>query len=88
MGEYAEVNGIRLYFEQHGDKASPATPLVLLHGGIGGIEMFGPNIAALATDRRVIGVDLQVTAAPKTSIGLSATRRWQMTSPLSAHTSA
>jgi pimeloyl-ACP methyl ester carboxylesterase len=59
MGEYADVNGVRLYIEQHGDKTSKATPLVLLHGGIGGIEMFGPNIAALAKDRRAIGVDLQ-----------------------------
>src|SRR6476619_5361851 len=58
MGEYADVNGVRLYYEQHG-KASTSTPIVLLHGGIGGIEMFGPNIAALARHRLVIGVDLQ-----------------------------
>jgi|SRR5689334_13261224 len=58
MGEYATVNGVRLYYELHGEP-STKTPIVLLHGGIGGIEMFGPNIAELARDRRVIGVDLQ-----------------------------
>ena len=58
MGEYAVANGVRFYYELHG-KASGSTPIVLFHGGIGGIEMFGPNIAALARDRQVIGVDLQ-----------------------------
>lgn len=34
-------------------------PLVLLHGGLGAIEMFGPNLPALAAGRQVIAVDLQ-----------------------------
>lgn len=34
-------------------------PLVLLHGGFGSIEMFGPVLTALAEKRQVIGVDLQ-----------------------------
>jgi len=54
-GRYADVNGIRLYYEIHGT----GEPLVLLHGGLGAIEMFGPNLPALARGRRVIGVDLQ-----------------------------
>ena len=33
-------------------------PLLLLHGGLGQIEMFGPNLALLAKSREVIGVDL------------------------------
>ena len=33
---YAETNGIRLYYAQHGE----GDPLVLLHGGIGSGEMF------------------------------------------------
>lgn len=65
MGEYATVNGVRLYYELHGQDSSKTTPIVLLHGGIGGIEMFGPNIGALARDRRVIGVDLQGHARTK-----------------------
>jgi pimeloyl-ACP methyl ester carboxylesterase len=54
-GRYANVNGIKLYYEIHGS----GKPLVLLHGGLGAIEMFGPNLPALAKGRQVIGVDLQ-----------------------------
>jgi pimeloyl-ACP methyl ester carboxylesterase len=54
-GQYADVNGIKLYYEIHG----AGEPLILLHGGLGVIEMFGPNLAALAERRQVVGVDLQ-----------------------------
>jgi pimeloyl-ACP methyl ester carboxylesterase len=54
-GRYADVNGIKLYYEIHGS----GKPLVLLHGGLGAIEMFGPNLPALAKGRQVIAVDLQ-----------------------------
>ncbi len=56
QGRYAEVNGIKLYY-QVGD--GTGKPLVLLHGGLGAIEMFGPNLAALAMGRQLIAVDLQ-----------------------------
>jgi pimeloyl-ACP methyl ester carboxylesterase len=49
------VNGLKLYYEIHGD----GPPLVLLHGGAGGIPMFGPNVSTLAEKRQVIGVELQ-----------------------------
>lgn len=52
---YAPVNGLRMYYEIHGT----GQPVVLLHGGVGAIEMFGPNLPALAQDRQVIAVDLQ-----------------------------
>jgi pimeloyl-ACP methyl ester carboxylesterase len=51
----ATVNGIDLAYQIHGS----GKPLVLLHGGFGSVEMFGPNVAALAAGRQVIGVDLQ-----------------------------
>jgi pimeloyl-ACP methyl ester carboxylesterase len=54
-GHYAEVNGIKLYYEIHG----AGRPMVLLHGGLGAIEMFGPNLPALAKGRKVVAVDLQ-----------------------------
>src|SRR5881409_720379 len=54
-GQYADVNGIKLYYEIHGTGA----PLILLHGGLGAISMFGPNLPALAKGRQVIAVDLQ-----------------------------
>lgn len=52
---YASVNGIELYYEIHGE----GQPLILLHGGLGAIEMFGPVLPLLAEGRQVIGVDLQ-----------------------------
>jgi pimeloyl-ACP methyl ester carboxylesterase len=54
-GDYAEVNGLELYYEVHGD----GEPLILLHGGVGAIEMFGEVLPMLAEGRKVIGVDLQ-----------------------------
>jgi pimeloyl-ACP methyl ester carboxylesterase len=52
---YADVNGIKLYYETHGT----GRPLILLHGGLGSTGMFGPNLAELAKGRQVIAVDLQ-----------------------------
>jgi pimeloyl-ACP methyl ester carboxylesterase len=54
-GQYAEVNGINLYFETHG----AGRPMVLLHGGLGSGEMFGPVLPVLAQHHQVIAVDLQ-----------------------------
>jgi pimeloyl-ACP methyl ester carboxylesterase len=54
-GQYADVNGINLYYETHGS----GTPLVLLHGGLGSGEMFGPVLPMLAERHKVIAVDLQ-----------------------------
>ena len=54
-GQYAEVNGINLYYETHGT----GRPLILLHGGLGSGEMFGPILPALAERHQVIAVDLQ-----------------------------
>ena len=54
-GQYADVNGINLYYEIHGD----GRPLVLLHGGLGSGEMFGPILPALTAAHQVVLVDLQ-----------------------------
>ncbi len=54
-GSYARVNGLDAYYEIHGT----GEPLVLLHGGVGAIEMFGEVLALLAEDRQVVAVDLQ-----------------------------
>jgi pimeloyl-ACP methyl ester carboxylesterase len=54
-GQYADVNGINLYYETHGS----GRPLILLHGGLGAGEMFGPIIPALTEVHQVITVDLQ-----------------------------
>ena len=54
-GHYAEVNGLNLYFETHG----AGRPLILLHGGLGSGEMFGPILPALAERHQIIAPDLQ-----------------------------
>lgn len=54
-GKHAAVNGLDLYYEIHGE----GEPLILLHGGVGAIEMFGEVLPLLAEGRRVIAVDLQ-----------------------------
>ncbi len=54
---YADVNGLSLYFEEHG--SGPGEPLVLLHGGMGAGELFASLRPGLAEGRRVILVDLQ-----------------------------
>ena len=54
-GAYADVNGINLYYETHG----AGRPLLLLHGGLGSGEMFGPILPTLAERHQVIAVNLQ-----------------------------
>jgi pimeloyl-ACP methyl ester carboxylesterase len=54
-GQYADVNGINLYYETYG----AGRPMILLHGGLGSGEMFGPNLPTLADHHQVIVVDLQ-----------------------------
>jgi pimeloyl-ACP methyl ester carboxylesterase len=51
---HAAVNGVNYYYAIYGT----GEPLLLLHGGLGQIEMFGPNLAKLAQHRQVIGIDL------------------------------
>src|SRR5215211_1139492 len=44
-----------MYYEIHG----AGRPLILLHGGVGAIEVFGEVLPLLAEGRQVIAVDLQ-----------------------------
>ena len=52
---FAEVNGLQLYYDIQGK----GDPLILLHGGYGTTDMFGPVREAIAQDRQTIGVELQ-----------------------------
>ena len=55
VGGYADLNGLHMYYETHGS----GRPLVLLHGGLGSGEMFGPVLPRLAEHHQVIAPDLQ-----------------------------
>jgi pimeloyl-ACP methyl ester carboxylesterase len=52
---YAPVDGLKLYYEIRG----AGEPLILIHGGVGGIAMFGNLPDTLARHRQVIAVELQ-----------------------------
>jgi pimeloyl-ACP methyl ester carboxylesterase len=54
-GQYADVNGINIYYETYG----AGRPMILLHGGLGSGEMFGPILSSLADHHQVIVPDLQ-----------------------------
>jgi pimeloyl-ACP methyl ester carboxylesterase len=51
---HVEAGGVRYGYEIHGQ----GPPLLLLHGGFGTMEMFGPVLGRLAERRQVVAVDL------------------------------
>ena len=55
QGEYAEVNGLKLYYEIHGE----GHPLLLLHGSFGVVSGWGGILTELSKKHRVIAVELQ-----------------------------
>lgn len=52
-GKYAEVNGIKLYYESYGK----GNPLLLLHGNGGSINAFKNQVPFFEKNYRVIAVD-------------------------------
>ncbi|HYG83888.1 MAG TPA: alpha/beta hydrolase [Verrucomicrobiae bacterium] len=56
---YAEVNGVNMYYEVHGNK-NGKPPVLLLHGSHMNIELsFAEMIPKLAKDRQVVGIEIQ-----------------------------
>lgn len=51
---YADINGLKYYYEIRGE----GEPLLVLHGGLGSIGVFGMALPELAGRRQVIAVDL------------------------------
>src|SRR5215831_4168297 len=54
-GQYASVNGLKIYYEVSGT----GQPLLLLHGGLGGTVEFAQLLPLLAKNRKVFVVELQ-----------------------------
>ena len=50
-----DVDGIQYHYQIRGQ----GEPLLLLHGGLGSVDMFAPIMPVLAAERQIIGVDLQ-----------------------------
>jgi pimeloyl-ACP methyl ester carboxylesterase len=57
-GKYAEVNGLKMYYETHGAGGS-GHPLVLLHGAFGFTEAWATILPALTKARQVIAIELE-----------------------------
>jgi pimeloyl-ACP methyl ester carboxylesterase len=55
----ANINGLKLYYEIHGEAHEKKPTLIMLHGGVGGVNMHGPNLVELAKSRQVIAVEMQ-----------------------------
>jgi pimeloyl-ACP methyl ester carboxylesterase len=51
---YVDANGVTYYYEIHGE----GEPVLVLHGGLGSIDMFAPLPPSRAPHRQVIAVDL------------------------------
>jgi len=54
-GDYASVNGLRMYYEVHGQ----GRPLVLLHGAYMTVDAMGSILSGLSESRRVIVPEMQ-----------------------------
>jgi pimeloyl-ACP methyl ester carboxylesterase len=58
-GKYANVNGMRMYYEIRGQGAPETLPLIVLHGAYMNIPSMGAVIPELAQTHRVYALELQ-----------------------------
>ncbi len=52
-----KVNGINLYYTDHGVVHAPGVPVILLHGGLANSDYLGLQVRALAPHHRVLAID-------------------------------
>ncbi|MEM9856932.1 MAG: alpha/beta hydrolase [Bacteroidota bacterium] len=57
-GNYAQVKGLNMYYETHGEK-SGKEPIVLLHGAYATLSLWGDFLTELSKSRQVIALDFQ-----------------------------
>jgi alpha/beta hydrolase fold len=57
-GNYAQVNGLKMYYEIHGSGLS-SPPLILLHGAFGFANGWSVVLPTLEKSRKVIVIELQ-----------------------------
>jgi len=53
QGAYLQVNGLRMYYETHGE----GVPVILLHGGLETCQMWAPVIPSMSKNYRVFTPD-------------------------------
>jgi pimeloyl-ACP methyl ester carboxylesterase len=58
-GNTVSVNGMKMYYEIHGQGTPEAAPLIVLHGAYMNIPTMGPIIPRLAATHRVYALELQ-----------------------------
>src|SRR3990170_5863204 len=56
---YVPVNGMKMYYEIHGQSKPEALPLVVLHGAYMNIPSMGAIIPALAKTHQVYAIEMQ-----------------------------
>ncbi|KAG8904544.1 hypothetical protein FRB99_001584 [Tulasnella sp. 403] len=56
-GQYANVNGIKLWYAKFGKHQPKKSPVILLHGGLANSDYWGLQVRALQSDFEVITVD-------------------------------
>lgn len=58
-GKYANIHGMKVYYEIHGNDTPDAAPLLVLHGAYMNIPSMGSIIPALARTRKVYAIEFQ-----------------------------
>ncbi|HUG15672.1 MAG TPA: alpha/beta hydrolase, partial [Thermomicrobiales bacterium] len=67
---YATVNGLTMYYEEHGLPSGP--PLVLLHGFTGTSASWAPQLQVFGAHYRLVAPDMRLHGRTNNPAGLAA----------------